>query len=125
MSSTRGRRLEAADRGSTRSSRAALDPGSRLRSGACARTRAAHGGTRATVSPLAAPVEPPAGCAIAGNLTPSAAASCRIAAIVAANMPADPVLTGTPASTRYADVVVCPGQLNPNPFGITTSSRCL
>ncbi len=32
---------------------------------------------------------------------------------------------GTFASNRLADPTACPGQLKPNPFGITTSNRPL
>ena len=60
-----------------------------------------------------------------GSFTPPARASLPTAASVASNNPAAPDPIEIPANTRYADVGEWPGQLNPNPFGITTNSRCL
>ena len=64
--------------------------------------------------------------AVDGSLMPLAAANFLTAVDVGAETGRRrPARIGTPASRRYADLVECPGQLNPKPSGITTSSRCL
>ena len=59
------------------------------------------------------------------SLTPSAAASLRTPAAAADAKPSAPFSIRMPASVWYACPLECPGQLNPSPFGITTSNRCL
>ena len=73
---------------------------------------------------LSAADDPPEG-ATDGSLTPPASASFPTAASAALNSPAPPDPIEIPPSARYPDAAEWPGQLNPNPFGITTSRRCL
>ncbi len=70
-------------------------------------------------------VDVPAERAPGDSFTPPASASLPTAASVALNSPGPAGPIGIPASARYPASVEWPAQLNPNPFGITTNSRCL
>ena len=87
--------------------------------------RRGAGGCPAGAAPSAGAADAAGVIALEGSFTPPARASLPTAASVASNNPAAPEPIEIPANARYAEVGEWPGQLNPNPFGITTNSRCL